>query len=194
MARFYTLAALVLLPAAAIGGGPLDNVQAPGYYSGAAGAVGAAGPYEGAAGGAGGVLVIDPCERGTIFTALKVVRAYRDNVAFAFKHLEGKQLQISGRLVGVTRDKIVVNNVTVFEGFVALITPDGKAPLPPTQPFGLEFRFPLAALQADPQLACDLGNLQPGQFVTLRGVCVGPPITPEGEYIAIIFKDSQIVR
>jgi hypothetical protein len=185
MARFYTLAAIVFLPAAAMGGGPLDHVQAPGFYSGAAGA---AGPYGDAAGGAGGVLAIDPCERGTIFTALKVVRAYRDNEAFAFKHFEGKQLQISGRLVGVKRQKIVVKDVTVFEGFVALITPDGKPP----EPFGLEFRFSVAALKADPQLACDVANLWPGQFVTLRGVSVGPLV--EGEYVAIIFKDSQIVR
>ena len=82
-------------------------------------------------------LAGDPCNRGTIFNALKVVRAYRDNEAFAFKHLEGKQLEISGRLVGVKRHKIVVNDVTSFEGFVALVTPDGKPP----KPLGLDFAF-----------------------------------------------------
>jgi hypothetical protein len=147
------------------------------------------GPVVSSAGPADGALVAgDPCNRGTIFNALKVVRAYRDNEAFAFKHLEGKQLEISGRLVAVKRDKIVVNNVTTFEGFVALVTPDGKPP----KPVGLEFRFPLAALKADPQLACDVAALWPGQFVTLRGVCQGP--VPEGEYVGVIFSDAQIAR
>lgn len=147
------------------------------------------GPVVSSAGPAGGAIGAgDPCDRGTIFNALKVVRAYRDNEAFAFKHLEGKQLEVSGRLVAVKRDKIVVNNVTTFEGFVALVTPDGKPP----KPVGLEFRFPLAALKADPQLACDVAALWPGQFVTLRGVCQGP--VPEGEYVGVIFSDAQIAR
>ena len=156
----------------ALGFGPGDNVLGAGAY--------------GAAGGA--VLGVDPCDRGTIFNALKVVRAYRDNEAFAFKHFEGKQLDISGRLVAVKRDKIVVGDKVVFEGFVALITPDGKPP----KPIGLEFRFPLAALKADPQLACDVAALWAGQFVTLRGVCEGP--VPEGEYVGVIFNNAQIVR
>jgi hypothetical protein len=187
MARFYTLAAIVFLPAAALGDAPGDQVQAPAMYSGAAGGPGM---YSGAPGGieAGAMVAGDPCYRGTIFNALKVVRAYRDNEAFAFKHFEGKQLEISGRLVAVKRDKIVVNNVVQFEGFVALVTPDGKPP----KPIGLEFRFPLAALKANPQFACDVASLWAGQFVTLRGVCQGP--LPEGEYVGVIFNDAQIVR
>jgi hypothetical protein len=173
MARFYTLAAIVFFPAVALGVAPGDSVLGPGVYGEAPGVLSTGDPS---------------CERGTIFTALKVVRAYRDNEAFAFKHFEGKQLEISGRLVGVKRDKIVVNDVVVFEGFVALVTPDGKPP----KPFGLEFRFPLAALQANPQFACDVANLWAGQFVTLRGTCQGP--LPEGEYVAIIFNDAQIAR
>jgi hypothetical protein len=140
------------------------------------------------AGSYGVAGVGDPCDRGTIFTALKVVRAYRDNEAFAFKHFEGKQLEISGRLVAVKRDRIVVNDVVEFEGFVALVTPDGKPP----KPIGLEFRFTTAALRADPQLACDVAALWAGQFVTLRGACVGPVV--EGDYVGVIFKDSQIAR
>jgi hypothetical protein len=173
MARFFILTAFVFLPAAAaLGIGPGDSVLGPGAY-----------------GVAGGVLSAgDPCDRGAIFNALKVVRAYRDNEAFAFKHFEGKQLEISGRLVGVKRDKIVVNDVVVFEGFVALVTPDGKPP----KPFGLEFRFPLAALKADPQFACDVAALWVGQYVTLRGACQGP--VTEGEYVGIIFNDAQIAR
>jgi hypothetical protein len=173
MARTFTLAAIVLLPIAASGIGPGDSVLSLGPYGA----------------GAGGVMVGDPsCERGTIFTSLQVVRAYRDNEAFAFKHFEGKVLDISGRLVGVKRDKIVVNNVVQFEGFVALITPDGKPP----KPFGLEFRFPLKALKDDPVLACAVANLWAGQFVTLRGKAAGP--VTEGEYVGIIFEDAQIVR
>src|SRR6478672_1092465 len=165
MSRFYILVAMILLPAAALqGAGPGDF----GLGSGVSGV------------GPGGVMAIDPCNRGTIFTSLNVVRAYRDNEAFAFKHFEGKQLQISGRLVAVKRDKIVVNDKVTFEGFVALVTPDGKPP----KPFGLEFRFPLAALKADPQFACDVAALWAGQFVTLRGVCQGP--VQEGEYVGII--------
>jgi hypothetical protein len=130
----------------------------------------------------------DPCDRGTIFTSLKVVRAYRDNQAFAFKHFEGKELEISGRLVAVKRDRIEVNGRVEFEGFVALVTPDGKPP----KPFGLEFRFPLAALKADPQLACDVAALWAGQFVTLKGTCVGS--VAEGEYVGIIFNNAQIAH
>jgi hypothetical protein len=176
MSRTLLVITLLCAPVVALAIGPGDAVIGP-ELSGAAGA--GVGP---------GVIVGDPCERGTIFTALKVVRAYRDNEAFAFKHFEGKTLDISGRLVAVKRDKIVVNDVVVFEGFVALVTPDGKPP----KPFGLEFRFPLAALKANPQLACDVANLWAGQFVTLRGVCQGP--VQEGDYVGIIFNDAQIVR
>jgi hypothetical protein len=174
MARIFTLAAVVLLPAAAHGVAPGGGVMS-------------AGPY----GAGGGVMVGDPsCERGTIFTSLQVARAYRDNAAFAFKHFEGKRIEISGRLVAIRRDKLVVDNKVVFEGFVALVTPDGKIP----KPVGLEFRFPLAAVKADPALACALANLFAGQFVTLSGVCIGPPPTPEGDYIGVIFEDAQIIR
>jgi hypothetical protein len=172
MTRFFSLAMVVVLPAAALAIGPGDSVLSPGYE-----------------GGPSGVLATgDPCDRGTIFNALKVVRAYRDNEAFAFKHFEGKELEISGRLVGVKRDRIVVNDVVVFEGFVALVTPDGKPP----KPFGLEFRFPLSALQADPQFACDVAALWVGQYVTLRGKCQGA--LREGDYVAVIFNDAQLTR
>lgn len=132
----------------------------------------------------------DPCDRGTLFPALKVVRAYRDNEAFAFKHFEGKELEISGRLLTVKRDTIVDENTkqVLFDGYVALVTPDGKAP----KPIGLEFRFPIAALKADPQFACDVASLWAGQFVTLKGMCAGPIKT--GEYVGVIFNNSQIVR
>jgi hypothetical protein len=172
MTRFCSLVAMVFLPAAALAIGPGGGVVGPGFE-----------------GGPGGVLSAgDPCDRGTIFNALKVVRAYRDNEAFAYKHFEGKELEISGRLVGVKRDKIVVDDKVVFEGFVALLTPDGKPP----KPFGLEFRFPLAALKADPQFACDVAALWVGQYVTLRGKCQGA--LREGDYVAVIFNDAQLVR
>ena len=173
MARYSILATLVLVPVVALAGGPADSV------------VGGSGIYGNAAGVAGSG---DPCDRGTIFNALKIVRSYRDNEAFAFKHFEGKQLEISGRLVAVKRDKIVVNDIVQFDGFVALVTPDGKAP----KPFGLEFRFPIAALKADPQLACDVAALWAGQFITLRGACAGS--VPEGDYVGIIFNDAQIAH
>lgn len=175
MKRLALLAALVCSPATIHAAGPGDSIMlGPGMYEGVPGALGA---------GTG-----DPCDRGTIFKSLKVVKAYRDNEAFAFKHFEGKQLEISGRLVTVKRDKIVINDVLVFDGFVALVTPDGKPP----KPFGLEFRFPVAALKADPQFACDVAALWAGQFVTLKGTCQGA--VPEGDYVGIIFNDSQIVK
>lgn len=175
MKRLTLLAALVCSPATIHAAGPGDSIMlGPGMYEGIPGMMGA---------GTG-----DPCDRGTIFKSLKVVKAYRDNEAFAFKHFEGKQLEISGRLVTVKRDKIVINDVLVFDGFVALVTPDGKAP----KPYGLEFRFPVAALKADPQFACDVAALWAGQFVTLKGTCQGA--VPEGEYVGIIFNDSQIVK
>jgi hypothetical protein len=175
MTRHLFLAACVLHASAAVAAGPGGSIMGPGMYGEG---LGATGP----------VVAGDPCDRGTVFTALKVVRAYRDNEAFAFKHLEGKQLEISGRLVAVKRDKIVVNDVLVFDGYVALVTPDGKPP----KPVGLEFRFSIAALKADPQLACDVAALWPGQFVMLRGNCIGP--VPEGDYIGVIFNDAQIAK
>lgn len=175
MKRFALLAALVCAPATVFAAGPGESViMGPGYYEGSAGVMGA---------GTG-----DPCDRGTIFKSLKVVKAYRDNEAFAFKHFEGKKLEISGRLVAVKRDKILVNDVLVFDGFVALVTPDGKPP----KPYGLEFRFPVATLKADPQFACDVAALWAGQFVTLQGTCQGP--MPEGDYVGIIFNDATIVK
>jgi hypothetical protein len=172
MTRLSFFALSVITCSAAVAAGPGDMMMGPG----------------GTGVGAGPIVPGDPCDRGTSFTALKVVRAYRDNEAFAFKHLEGKQLEISGRLVAVKRDKIIVNDVLVFDGFVALVTPDGKPP----KPVGLEFRFSAAALKADPQLACDVAALWPGQFVILRGNCVGP--IAEGGYTGVIFTDSQIAK
>jgi hypothetical protein len=174
MARYWTLLAVTVIPAAAFAAGPVDGMFGPEMYSG----------------GAPGVMPFggDPCNRGNIFPALKVVRAYRDNEVFAFKHFEGKELQISGRLVSIKRDKIVVNDQVVFDGFVALVTPDGKPP----KPVGLEFRFPAQKLRDNPQLACDVAELYPGQFVTLRGKCIGPVV--EGEYTAVIFEDATLAR
>ena len=88
MMRLSFFALSTLFATAALAAGPGDSVLGSGMYGGG---VGAAGP----------MVPGDPCDRGTSFTALKVVRAYRDNEAFAFKHLEGKQLEISGRLVAV---------------------------------------------------------------------------------------------
>src|SRR4051812_33089772 len=99
MTRLSFFAATMILAAAARAAGPGDSIMGPGMYGG----------------GVSSALPGDPCDRGTVFTALKVVRAYRDNEAFAFKHLEGKQLEISGRLVAVKRDRIVINDVLVFE-------------------------------------------------------------------------------
>jgi hypothetical protein len=184
MARLPCLAALICIPASLLAAGPGENFLGP-AMPGGYGLSGMPGMYGPAVGlGSPG----DPCDRGTIFNALKVVRAYRDNEAFAFKHFEGKTLDISGRLVAVKRDKIIVNEVLVFDGFVALITPDGKAP----KPIGLEFRFPVAKLQANPQLACDVAALWAGQYLTLRGTCQGP--VTEGAYVGVIFNDAQIVR
>ena len=172
MKRPFLFSASIILCTAALAAGPGDSVMGPGLYDGA---VSPAGP-------------VDPCDRGTVFTALKVVRAYRDNAAFAFKHLEGKQLEISGRLVAVKKDTIIVNDIVTFDGYVALVTPDGKPP----KPVGLEFRFSTAALRADPQLACDLAALWPGQFVMLRGTCIGA--LPGGDSVEVIFNDSQIAK
>jgi hypothetical protein len=168
--------AVMVLPGVAWGAGP-------------AGVLGTDGPI--GMGGEGGLLASVMCDKGTIFTALKVVRAYRDNEVFAFKHLEGKRLQISGRLVAVKRDVIFDQaGVAVFDGYVALVTPDGK---PPAQ-FGLEFRFPKTKLQQDPALACEVAELFPGQFVTLTGTSTGAIKSPDSPYTGIIFADAALVR
>lgn len=181
MTRTWLFGLVALVPTSLMAAGPGDTILGGSGMSGGPALYGLPEGYSVVGTG-------DPCDRGTIFTALKVVRAYRDNEAFAFKHFEGKQLEISGRLVAVKRDRIEVNGVVEFEGFVALVTPDGKPP----KPTGLEFRFSTAALKADPQLACDVAALWAGQFVTLRGNCVGPVV--EGEYVGVIFKDAQIAR
>jgi hypothetical protein len=173
VARYSIILAFVALPSVALGAGP-------------AGVLGSGGPA-----GEGDVLAAVICNKGTIFNALKVVRAYRDNEAFAFKHFEGKRLEISGRLVAVKRDLIVDEaGVVIFDGYVALITPDGK---PPTQ-FGLEFRFSKAALTQNPALACQVAELFPSQFVTLRGTSMGAVKSPDSPYVGIIFSDAELVN
>ncbi|QDU28253.1 hypothetical protein ETAA8_33530 [Anatilimnocola aggregata] len=147
----------------------------------------------------------DPCYRGTIFPALKLTRAYRDNQAFAYHHFEGKRLQISGRLVNVKRDLVPVavrdadgrivldqfgnQQLEQKEAFVALVTPDGKLPLQ----FGLEFRFLVDDIKTKPEIRCALAALWAGQFVTLKGDCKGALTSPDGLYTAIIFEKSEIV-
>jgi hypothetical protein len=175
MARIMLVAAVVLLPAAAWAGPPASVLS-----------------HGGDGGGAGAMYTPgDPaCERGTIFKAVKVVQIYRDNEAFAFKFFEGKKLEISGRLIAVKRDTIVdeVTKQVIFDGYVALVTPDGKPP----KPTGLEFRFPIEKLKADPDLACQVANLWAGQFVTLRGTCTGAVRDPG--YVAVIFADAELAR
>jgi hypothetical protein len=177
------------------------------------------GMLDGEFGGMGVTLIHrnDPCYRGTIFNALKIVRAYRDNQAFAFHHFEDKRLQVSGRLVKVRKDTVFyveVDPVTKkarrdadglylttakeVDVFTALITPDGKPPLPELLPdgtikpsFGLEFRFPLSQLRDKPDIRCALAALWAGQFVTLKGDCRGA--VTEGDYTAIIFENAEIV-
>ena len=159
----------------------------------------------------------DPCYRGTLFPALKIVRAYRDNEAFAYHHFEDKRLQISGRLVSVKKrlavpyvaiDPTTKKAVRDEEGkyslierdvFVALVTPDGKFPMPPVTPtgeikemIGLEFRFPIDQLKDKPNARCGISALWAGQFVTLKGDCRGAYPSPDG-YTAVIFENAEIV-
>jgi len=183
MARFLFIAAVACIPAAAWAGPPV-SVLTHGVEG--AGPIGALGEGPGPMYTPGH----PSCDRGTIFKAVQVTKAYRDNEAFAFKFFEGKKLEISGRLIAVKRDTII-NEETMqveFDGFVALVTPDGKPP----KPVGLEFRFPIEKLKADPDLACQVANLWAGQFVTLRGTCTGAIKDPG--YVAVIFADSELAR
>ena len=160
----------------------------------------------------------DPCYRGTIFPALKVVRAYRDNEAFAYHHFEDKRLQISGRLVSIKKrlavpyvevDPVTKKPIRDVEGryslierdvFVALVTPDGKFPQAPLtvtggevkEMIGLEFRFPIETLKDKPAARCGISALWAGQFVTLKGDCRGAYPSPDG-YTAVIFENAEIV-
>lgn len=103
----------------------------------------------------------DPCYRGTMFNALKIVTSYRDNQAFAYHHFEDKRLTVSGRLVAIKQRRLVpyvdIDPVTKKarlkevpdefgkyelvekDVFVALVTPTGEFPtvpanLPPNKP------------------------------------------------------------
>jgi len=181
MARILLIAVVACIPTAALAGPPVSVLN----YG-----VDGVGPVEGAGPGPMYAPGHPSCERGTIFKAVQVTKAYRDNEAFAYKFFEGKRLEISGRLIAVKRDTIVDEETkrVVFDGFVALVTPDGKPP----KPIGLEFRFPIAKLEADKDLACQVANLWAGQFVTLRGTCTGAIKDPG--YIAVIFADSELAR
>src|SRR5262249_30854772 len=146
----------------------------------------------------------DPCYRGTMFPALKITRAYRDNQAFAYHHFEDKRLQISGRLVAIKKkyafDTVVIDPVTKLpkraadgqyivepkEVYVALVTPDGKFPQlpnnlvgPPPELFGLEFCFPVEQMKTSAELRCAIAALWAGQFVTLKGDCRGAVPSPD---------------
>jgi hypothetical protein len=190
MARTILIAAVVCIPSFALAASPVSVLThvSESYGPGGYGPVG----VEGAGAGPGPMYTPGhpSCERGTIFKAVQVTKAYRDNEAFAFKFFEGKKLEISGRLIAVKRDTIEdpMTKQVLFDGFVALVTPDGKPP----KPVGLEFRFPLAKLKADPDLACQVANLWAGQFVTLRGTCTGAIKDPG--YTAVIFADSELAR
>jgi hypothetical protein len=188
MARYFLFAAMMCIPAAALAGPPVSVLA---HNAGPIGPIGeGAGPITGEGPGPMYGPGHPSCDRGTIFKAVQVTKAYRDNEAFAYKFFEGKKLEISGRLIAVKRDTIVdeATKQVVFDGFVALVTPDGKPP----KPVGLEFRFPLEKLKADPDLACQVANLWAGQFVTLRGTCTKAIKDPG--YVAVIFEDSQLAR
>ncbi len=162
----------------------------------------------------------NPCYRGTLFPALKITRAYRDNQAFAYQHFEDQRLTISGRLVSIKKRLAVpyveLNPLTgkvvrdadgkyvliERDVFVALVTPDGKFPVPPLIPslttpppelMGLEFRFPIDTMATKPELRCAVAALWAGQFVTLKGDCRGAYPSPDG-YTAIIFENAEIVK
>jgi hypothetical protein len=190
VARYFLFAAVVCIPAAALAGPPISVLSHGVEGVGPIGEGIGMGP--GIAEGPGPMYGPNhpSCERGTIFKAVQVTKAYRDNEAFAFKFFEGKKLEISGRLIAVKRDTIIdeATKQVVFDGFVALVTPDGKPP----KPVGLEFRFPIEKLKADPDLACQVANLWAGQFVTLRGTCTGAIKDPG--YVAVIFADSELAR
>jgi hypothetical protein len=188
MARTFLIAAIVCIPTVALAASPVSVLTYAGESYGPGDGYGPVGA------GAGPGPMYTPghpsCERGTIFKAVQVTKAYRDNEAFAFKFFEGKKLEVSGRLIAVKRDIIEdpTTKQVLFDGFVALVTPDGKPP----KPIGLEFRFPIAKLKADPDLACQVANLWAGQFVTLRGTCTGAIKDPG--YVAVIFADSELAR
>lgn len=191
MARTFLIAAVVCIPSIALAASPVSVLSHVGESYGPGDGYGPVG-VEGAGGGPGPMYTPGhpSCERGTIFKAVQVTKAYRDNEAFAFKFFEGKKLEVSGRLIAVKRDTIEdpMTNKVLFDGFVALVTPDGKPP----KPIGLEFRFPIEKLKSDPDLACQVANLWAGQFVTLRGTCTGAIKDPD--YVAVIFADSELAR
>jgi hypothetical protein len=116
-----------------------------------------------AAGSAGAVMlsVPNPCAHPGIFNALEVVRAYRDNQAYAAKFIEGREVQVSGRMIKLAKvsEDLLPTPETPKVAFQILLTPDGKPPVK----VALTFIF-----EDDEEDLCKLAQLFPGQYIRIK--------------------------
>jgi hypothetical protein len=166
----------------------------------------------------------DPCYRGTMFNALKITRAYRDNQAFAFHHFEDKRLTVSGRLVAIKQKRLIpyvaVDPVTKKailketpdayskyelverDAFVALVTPDGKFP---QLPQNLTPGAPVPELFGlEFRFPLDELKNNPQLRCDIAALWAGQFVTLKGDcrgaypspegYTAIIFENTEIVK
>lgn len=104
----------------------------------------------------------NPCVHPGIFGAVEVVRAYRDNQAYAAQFIEGREVQISGRIVNIRKlpDELLPETDKPEVAYAILLTPDGK----PAKAISLTFVF-----ENKEEDLCKLAQLFVGQYVRIKG-------------------------
>jgi hypothetical protein len=96
------------------------------------------------------------CKHPGIFPAKAIVKAYRDNQAYAAEFFEGgKTIQVSGRVLKMKKRP---PEAGAKEAFVLLLSPDGK----PAKSVHLEFVF-------EDENRCKLAQIFAGQYVSIKG-------------------------
>ena len=110
----------------------------------------------------GGGTAPNPCVHPGIFGAVDVVRAYRDNQAYAAQFIEGREVQISGRIVNIRKvpEGLLPTTDTPSVAYAILLTPDGK----PAKTIALTFIF-----EDKEEDLCKLAQLFVGQYVRIKG-------------------------
>lgn len=143
----------------------------------------------------GGVLVgvegapegmgIDRCKNPGMFPALKLVKAYATNEAYASEYFETIPIQVSGRVLAIKKIPPNPEVPDSKEMFAMSISPDGK---PPKLPYliGLTFIF-------EDEDRCKLSEIIPGQFLSVKGTFFEKLVDPGTGYTEVKFAKARLV-
>jgi hypothetical protein len=121
------------------------------------------------------------CKHPGIFSAGAVAKAYRDNQAYAAEFFEGKEIQISGRMLKMK--KVDAGGEGGKEQFALLLSADGKPP----KLVGLTFVF-------EDEDRCKLAQLFAGQYVSIRGTYLEKKVDPATGYTEVKFNKCRLAE